>query len=167
MKSSVEEIQQIIKLLKQGPLRIKKATGGVQTAQLNVRMDEEPWSIDDILIHLRACSDVWGGTIMKMLTEDNPAQRYQSPRGFMKKPKYQNQEFAVALKAYTQERKKLVKVLSSLDDAGWSRPGTYTNVTTRHRKQTVLTLTQRIIDHEQPHLEQIETIVKRTTHVGD
>ena len=159
MKLESENLQRVIELLKQGPLRIKKATSIVQTAQLHVRTDEEPWSISDILIHLRACSDVWGETIMKMLTENNPTQRYQSPRGFMKKPKYQNQEFAGALKAYTQERQKLLKVLTKLDEAGWSRPGTYTNVTTRHRNQTVLSLAQRMMDHEQPHLDQIEDLL--------
>jgi hypothetical protein len=97
---------------------------------------------------------------MAMLTQHNPTQRYQSPRVFMKKPKYQNQEFAAALEAYTQERQKLVKVLTTLDAAGWARPGTYTGVTPRHRNQTVLSLANRIVDHEQPHLEQIETLVK-------
>ena len=160
MKSESEETQQVIKLLKQGPTRFKKVASGVQTAQLHVRTKEELWSVNDILIHLRACSDVWGETIMKMLVEDNPTQRYKSPRGFMKKPKYQNQEFDDALESYTQERKKMVKVLTNLDDAGWLRPGTYTGTTPRHRNQTVLSLVKRMVDHEQPHLDQIETLLK-------
>lgn len=160
MKLESEDSRRVIELLKQGPLRIREASHGVPTAQLYMRTDEEPWSISDILVHLRACSDVWGDTIMAMLTQDNPTQRYQSPRAFMKKPKYQDQEFAAALDAYTQERQKLVKVLTSLDEAGWSRPGTYTGVTPRHRNQTVLSLANRIVDHEQPHLDQIETLLK-------
>jgi hypothetical protein len=160
MKSDSEDTCRAIELLKQGPLRIKKATQYVQTAQLHVRTNEEPWSVDDLLIHLRACSDVWGETIMVMLTEDNPSQRYQSPRTFMKKPKYQNGEFAIALDSYTHERQKLVEVLTDLDPAGWSRPGTYTGVTAHHQHQTVWSLVNRIIDHEQPHLDQIETLLK-------
>ena len=160
MKSESEDIKRVINLLKQGPLRIKKATDGVRLARLHVRTDEEPWSINDILIHLRACSDVWGETIMKMLTEDNPTQRYRSPRGFMKKPGYQEPEFAGGLGSYIQERKKLVKVLTDLDDNGWSRPGTYAGVTPRHRNQTVLTLAQRMVNHEGPHLDQIESLLK-------
>jgi len=97
-----EDINQVIKLLKQGPLRIKKATGGIREKQLHIRTDEEPWSINDILIHLRACSDVWDAMIMKMLTEDNPIQRYSSPRGSMKKTIYQEPEFAEGLEAYIQ-----------------------------------------------------------------
>ena len=160
MKPASEDTRRVLELLKQGPLRIKKATRGIQTARLHVRTDEEPWSISDILIHLRACSDVWGATLMNMLARDNPIQAYKSPRSFMNKPRYQNQEFDAALEAYTQERQKLVDLLTKLDDAGWSRPGTYTGVTPRHRDQTVLTLTNRLVDHEQPHLDQIETLLR-------
>ena len=160
MEPISQDVSRIVELLKQGPLRIGKAISSVQTQQLYVRTDKEPWSISDILIHLRACSDVWGKTIMAMLTEDNPIQPYKSPRAFMKKQKYQDQEFEAALESYTQERQKLVKRLTSLDEAGWSRPGTYTGVTPRHRNQTVLSLANRIVDHEQPHLDQIETLLK-------
>jgi uncharacterized damage-inducible protein DinB len=160
MKLDSKDIQRVIEMLKQAPLRIKKATNNVQSKQLHVRTADEPWSINDILIHLRACSDVWGDTITNMLREDNPSQRYQSPRAFMKKPKYQNQEFPAGLDSYTQERQKLIKVLMGLDQAGWSRPGTYTGVTARHQHQTVWSLVNRILDHEQPHLDQIETLLK-------
>jgi len=158
MKPKTQDINQIIELLEQGPLRIEKSIHGVQAERLYERTDEEPWSFSDILVHLRACSDVWGETIMNMLTEDNPIQRYKSPRSFMKKPKYQDQEFATALESYTQERQRLVKMLMKLDDAGWARPGAYTGTTPRHRNQTVWSLTNRIVNHEQLHLEQIESL---------
>jgi uncharacterized damage-inducible protein DinB len=155
-----QDVSRILELLKQGPVRIAKAIRSVQTERLYVRTTEEPWSISDILVHLRACSDVWGETIMAMLIQDNPIQRYKSPRAFMKKPKYHEQEFVTALESYTQERQKLVKVLTNLDDAGWARPGTFTGTTPRHRNQTVWSLTNRIVNHEQPHLEQIESLLR-------
>lgn len=160
METETKDTSRVIELLKQGPLRIREATHGVRTAQLHVRTDKEPWSISDILIHVQACSDVWGETIMKMLTEDNPIQRYKSPRAFMKRPRYQNREFAAALESYTQEREKLLKVLMNLDEAVWSRPGTYTGTTSRHRDQTVLSLVKCMVNHEQPHLDQIESLLK-------
>ena len=160
MESISQDAGRILELLKQGPLRIGKAIRSVQTERLHVRTAKEPWSISDILVHLRACSDVWGETILAMLTQDNPIQPYKSPRAFMKRPKYQDQEFAIALKAYAHERQKLVKVLTNLDDAGWARPGTYTGTTPRHRNQTVWSLTNRIVNHEQPHLEQIESLLR-------
>jgi uncharacterized damage-inducible protein DinB len=160
MQPAAPDIHRILGLLKQGPLRIQKAVHKVPTKRLHVRTEEEPWSVNDILVHLRACSDVWGETIMAMLTKDNPTQPYKSPRAFMKKPKYQNQEFAAALDVYTQERQKLMKVLTKLDGVGWARLGTYTGTTPRHRNQTVWSLTDRIVSHEQPHLEQIESLLR-------
>ena len=160
MERISQDVSRILELLKQGPLRIGKTIRNAQPERLYVRTDKEPWSISDILVHLRACSDVWGETIMAMLTEDTPIQRYKSPRAFMNKPKYQDQEFATALESYTQERQKLVKVLTNVDDAGWARPGTYMGTTPRHRNQTVWSLTNRIVNHEQPHLEQIESLLQ-------
>jgi len=160
MEPASLDIRLIIKLLKQGPLRIEKAIRNIQTERLYVRTEPEPWSVGDILVHLRACSDVWGETIMAMLTKDNPTQPYKSPRAFMKKPKYQDPEFVTALASYTQERQKLVKVLTMLDDAGWARSGTYTGTTARHRNQTVWSLTNRVVDHELPHLEKIESLLR-------
>ncbi len=94
-----DETIQILERLAQAPVRLENATRGVQPARLLLRSEEEPWSVGDILAHLRACSDVWGGSIEAMLTQDNPTQRYVSPRSFMDKPRYQDQEFEAALKS--------------------------------------------------------------------
>lgn len=160
MEQLSHDVSRIVELLKQGPLRIKSAVRGVPSERLYVRTENEPWSISDILVHLRACSDVWGGTILAMLSEDNPTQSYKTPRAFMKEPKYQNLQFATALEIFTQERQKLVSVLTNLDDAGWARTGTYTRTTPRHRNPTVWSLTNRLVDHEQLHLEQIDSLLR-------
>lgn len=160
MQPSSEEISRILDLLTQAPLRLEQATRGVQTAQLHLRSEAEPWSVSDILIHLRACADVWGATIISMLTEDNPTIRYVSPRSSMSKPKYQKQEFAVALESFSQERHKLVETLAKLDESGWLRRATFNGVSPRQREQTVLNYAERIVSHEQPHLDQIEALLR-------
>lgn len=60
MKPKSEDINRILELLKKGPVRIEKATRGFRLSRLNLRSDEEPWSVSDILAYLRACSDIWG-----------------------------------------------------------------------------------------------------------
>jgi hypothetical protein len=149
----------ILDLLAQAPLRLEKATHGVPPELLYHRSVAEPWSVADILAHLRACSDAWGASISAMLTQDNPALSYVSPRAWMKKPKYAGQEFAAALAAFIQEREKLLKTLADLDAAGWVRPGTFSGVSPRQRHQTVLSYADRIVSHEQLHLEQIESLL--------
>jgi len=159
MKPTTEDIKLILELLKNGPVRIERATRGVQPARLNLRMDEEPWSVGDILAHLRACSDVWGGSILTMITEDNPIRRYVSPRSWMRMPRYRDQEFNAALESFTREREMLVKTLAGLDEAGWARRGTFSGTSPRKRDQTVWSYTERIVNHEQPHLDQIESLL--------
>ena len=160
MKAATEATHRILDLLTHAPRRLKKATHGLQTSRLYLRSDEEPWSINDILAHLRACSDVWGNSIRAMLTQDNPTQRYVSPRAWMRKPPYWDQEFSAALESFTKERRKLVKVLTNLDEAGWACRGTFTGTSPRGRDQTVLSYAERLVNHEQAHLEQIETLAK-------
>jgi len=160
MKPVSEHISRILELLTHARLRLEKATRGLQTTQLSVRSDAEPWSVSDILAHLRACSDVWGNSIIAMITRDNPTLRYVSPRSWMNKPKYLEQAFDVALVSFTQERQKLVKALTELDEAGWVGRATFTGVSARQRDQTVLSYSDRIVNHKQPHLDQIESLLR-------
>jgi len=160
MKLLSEDISRIVAHLTHAPLRVETATRGLQTTQLYLRSDAEPWSVSDILAHLRACSDVWGNSIIAMITRDNPTLRYVSPRSWMNKPKYLEQAFDVALVSFTQERQKLVKALADLDEAGWLRHATFTGVSDRQRDQTVVSYSDRIVSHEQPHLDQIESLLQ-------
>lgn len=160
MKLLSEDISRIVAHLTHAPLRVETATRGLQTTQLYLRSDAEPWSVSDILAHLRACSDVWGNSIIAMLTRDNPTLRYVSPRSWMNKPLYREQAFDVALVSFTQERQKLVQALAELDEAGWLRRATLTGVSARQRDQTVLSYADRIVTHEQPHLDQIESLLR-------
>ncbi|MCA9918582.1 MAG: DinB family protein [Anaerolineales bacterium] len=155
-----DEVNRILALLADGPLRLEKAARGVQTSRLNQQTETEPWSVSDILSHLRACSDSWGNSIRAMLTQENPTQRYVSPRSWMKKPKYREETFAMALALFTEERQKLLETLQELDEADWARPGTFTGTSARQRNQTVFSFARRMVNHEQPHLEQIEALLR-------
>jgi len=42
-------------------------------AQLHTAPNPGEWSADQVLAHLRACADVWGGNILRMISEDRPA----------------------------------------------------------------------------------------------
>jgi uncharacterized damage-inducible protein DinB len=149
----------IIAQLTQGPARIATATRDIPSERLYLRSEVEPWSVSDILAHLRACSDVWGKSIRTMITQDHLTLRYVSPRSWMRKPPYADQEFATALEAFTQERQNLVKMLEDLDEAGWERRGTFTGTSPRQRAQTVFSYAERLANHEQPHLDQIESLL--------
>ena len=160
MKPISDDISRILKQLTQGSTRIETATRGMPSERLYLRSEEEPWSVSDIMAHLRTCSDVWGKSIIAMITQDHPTLRYVSPRSWMRKPPYADQEFATALEAFTQERQKLVEMLADLDEADWACRGTFTGTSPRQRDQTVFSYAERLANHEQRHLDQIESLLQ-------
>ncbi len=160
MSPIAAEISQTVALLAQAPVRIAQLTRDVPSQRLQLRSDAEPWSVSDILAHLRACSDLWGTSINAMLTQDNPTLRSVSPRSWMRKPAYQAKTFDAALAAFSEERQRLVTVLTALAEADWLRRGTFIGTSLRQREQTVLRYAGRIVSHEQPHLAQIEDLLR-------
>ncbi len=78
----------------------------------------------------------------------------------MRKPEYRDQEFNGALERFTQDRRRLVETLADLDEVDWARRGTFTGTSARQRDQTVFSYAERIVNHEQPHLDQIESLLR-------
>lgn len=146
-------------MLAQTPPRIASLTAGLAVAGLHAKPEQDGWSAHDILVHLRSCADVWGKNIIAMLTHDHPTLRYISPRTWMRKTGYPQQEFQTSLQAFARQRSDLLGVLEPLTLEGWSRGATFTG-TVRGREQTVLMHAQRIAEHERQHLDQLEGLVK-------
>lgn len=151
------DIKQILALLAETPQRMVFLTSGHEYAQLHTSPEQDAWSVHTILAHLRACADVWGKSILAMLVEDKPTLRYVSPRTWMRKTNYLDQEFHSSLQAFANQRTDLLASLSSLASEDWSRAATFTG-TVRGRDQTVFSYARRIVDHELQHLDQIESM---------
>lgn len=160
MQTDPAEIESVLKLLAASPRRIAAASQGLTRSRLQARTAAEPWSANDIVAHLRACAEVWGKTIQIMLTQDHPTLRYVSPRSWMKKSGYMEWEFQASLQAFTEQRQALLKTLKALPRSDWSRGATFTGTSARQREQTILTYAQRMVNHEQPHCEQLEALLK-------
>ena len=126
--------------------------------QLRRKPAADSWSANEVLAHLRACADVWGSSIMAMLTQDRPALRYVSPRTWIKKTNYADLEFGVSFRAYANQRKDLLKVLRTLSDDDWLR-GASVKAAKKRREETVLSYAERMARHEAGHCEQVERIL--------
>jgi DinB family protein len=159
MKVDYAEIEKTLKSLTASPDRLKALSKGLDKTQLHFRSAEEPWSFNDILAHLRGCADVWGKSILAMISQEHPTLRYVSPRTWMRKTNYPEQDFDISLEAFTKQHNELLEALKALTNNDWSRGATFT-ATTKGREQTVLSYAQRIAQHENEHCIQIEALLK-------
>ena len=156
---TTDQIEQVFKLLSSTPRLLASLSKGLDESRLRFRPDEDAWSANDVLAHLRACADVWGKSILAMLVQDHPTLRYVSPRTWMKKTNYPQQEFRPSLEAFTQQRLELLDTLTALKPKDWSRGATFT-ATIRGREQTVLSYAGRMARHENEHCNQIEALLQ-------
>src|SRR5262245_645204 len=158
MKVSPAEAENVLRLLAATPRRIATLSRGVEISELYFRPRQDSWSANDILAHLRACADVWGKSIVEMITRDHPTLRYVSPRSWIRKTDYLELEFRISLNGFTRQRRELLKALKGLAIKDWSRQATFT-ATTKGREQTVYSYACRIAEHENKHCGQIEAVL--------
>jgi hypothetical protein len=151
-------IEQALTLLEATPPRLAALTDGHAPAQLRTAPGLDEWSANDVLAHLRACADMWGGYIMAILAEDTPTLRAVNPRTWIEQTNYRELDFRPSLQAFTTQRAELLAMLKPLPAAGWSRSATITGAG-KPLTLTVLSYAQRLARHERPHVKQIERIV--------
>ncbi len=160
MTTMTVETKTVLEILTVMPHRLLSISKGFDDSQLHLIPNGEYWSANDILAHVRACSDVWGKSILAMVTQNHPTMRYISPRTWIRKTNYPEQEFYLSLKAYKKQRRELINALRPLKSKDWLRGATFT-ATTKDREPTVLSYTQRIVQHESEHFIQLEDLLKR------
>lgn len=148
----------VVALLELTPRRIDSVTLGLSNKDLTWKPSPDSWSVNEVIAHLRACADVWGDSILKILKEDNPTFRYVSPRTWIRKTNYPNSDFQASFLAFRSQREHLLKILQPLDREGWLRRATVK--ATKLREETVLSYALRLAGHEAGHCEQIDRIVE-------
>ena len=150
--------EQALSLLAATTPRIAALTAGAVPSRLHAAPDRDQWSANDVLAHLRACADVWGGCIARIIAEDRPTLRHVSPRGWIRRTDYRDLDFRPSLRAFTTQRADLLEVLEPLPPDDWSRAATVT-AAGKVLERTVLSYAQGLASHERSHLEQIERIL--------
>ncbi len=135
-------------------------TQGLTPAQLLAPPEPGEWSARDVLAHLRACADMWGKYIIVILSQDKPTFRAVSPRTWVWKTDYLQQEFQPSLLAFTTQRAGLLAVLKLLEPDAWWRTATVTGAG-KPRERTMYTYAQWLANHERSHFKQIERIAAR------
>jgi hypothetical protein len=154
------EIEATLEALADTPKQIARIARDCSIRQLQRKPSPDAWSARDIVAHLRACAEVWGRSIDRMIAEEHPTIRYVSPRSWIKKTDYLEQGFGDSLRQFAEARSGLLDTLGALEANVWSRGATFTG-TTLGRDATVLSYAKRIAEHEIGHLDQLRRTLRR------
>lgn len=144
-------------MLARTPARIESAVARLPTGPLSARSAEGEWSANEVLWHVRACADVYGEQVARIIEEDQPRWRHVSPRARMKRIRYDELPFADSFAAFQQQRIELVERLERLPTEAWQR---FAFVRTE-KGESMLTLQQRVSGmavHEAIHCDQFEAL---------
>jgi hypothetical protein len=150
-------IEQILTILANTPPRLAALTTGLTPGQLRTPPSPGEWSANDVLAHLRACADVWGGCIQTILSQDSPTIRAVNPRTWIKDTDYLVQAFMPSLQAFSSQRAELLSVLERLQPEEWSREAMVSGAG-KPLTRSARFYAQWLARHERPHLKQIESI---------
>jgi hypothetical protein len=138
--------------------RLAELTASLTPARTRLPPEPGAWSITDVLAHLRACHDVLGGNMLRILTEDRPTWRAMNPRTWMERTDYPDWEFAPALAVFSQQRTELLTVLRPLEPEAWSRAARVTGLPGGVVERDVRYYGSWMAMHERAHLKQIARV---------
>ncbi len=145
-------------LLAETPTRIAALTADLSSEALQRRPAPEEWSANDVLAHLRACADVWGTCIRRIIDEERPTWRAVNPRTYINQTNYPELDFRPSFRTFATQRTDLLIVLEPLPIDAWLRAAIVTGVG-RVLEPTVLSYAERLVIHERTHIKQIAGIV--------
>jgi len=155
MKATLSKIETYLAILSETPKRIAHAVLNFDETSLNLRADTKSWSANDILAHLRSCSDLWTHSIYAMLAENEPVFSDINERKWAKVTRYTERPFFESFQVFSLQRENLVHVLRDLPFESWER-----SAIILERRHTVFTQTRRLAKHEMEHCEQIESMLR-------
>jgi len=142
-------------LLRENLSRLGTLSNGLAPGRLHTPPGPGTWSANDVLAHLRACADVWGGNIAKILAEEHPAFAGTNPRTWMKKTDYPEWAFEDAFRAFAAQRASLLHTLEALAPGDWERPATV-RAYGQANERTLRSYASQLALHERKHVRQIE-----------
>lgn len=146
---------EIMELLAAGPKRITTLCNAVDETLLQTAPAPNEWSANEVLAHLRACADVWGDAIERILAEDHPTIRALNPRTWISQTNYLQLTFHTSLNAFSLQRADLVERLQRISPEEWLRSAQVTGAG-KALERSVHFYAQWLATHERPHIKQIE-----------
>jgi hypothetical protein len=156
MPNKTMTVDQVIGQLEATAPRIAELTASLNPTQLRLPSDGV-WSANDVLAHLRACADVWGGCVTSII-EGETALRAVNPLTWIEKTDYRSLNFARSLRSFARQRADLLDALRPTPRGDWLRTVTVTGAGAP-LKRDALFYGRWMAGHERAHLKQIAKMV--------
>ena len=152
------EIGEILEQLAATPEQIALLAESPDPELTTAAPDENAWSVNDVLAHLRACADVWGDSIAAMLSGDQPRIRAVNPRSLFDRTGYRELTFAESLQAFAHQRVELLGTLNALPESGWAASAIFYGMGSPVVR-SVQSQSERMAHHERAHIDQIRRTI--------
>jgi hypothetical protein len=152
-------VEATMEILRTTVPRFDELTDGLSQKRLSTVTDYG-WSVNDQLAHLRACHDVLGGNMLRIIRETHPAWRGMNPRAWQTRTDYFDWKFRPAFEAFRAQRTELLEVLEPLPIAAWQRTATVSAPPGVVYEYSVLYYGDWMARHERGHLRHIARILK-------
>ena len=152
---SQDEIAALVDRFAAAPGRIERAAAGVETDRLTRPPAPGEWSARDILAHLRAADDILSPRLVAILVRDRPPLPAYDERRWAEALGYAERDFHDLLRVYAGRRAEIVSMLCRLAAEDWQREGIHEE----RGPRTILRLLRILVDHEQEHCAQIESLL--------
>ena len=141
--------------------RLDELTRGVAQKRLSTVTDYG-WSVNDQLAHLRACHDVLGGNMLRIVREDHPSWKGMAPGAWQKQTDYFDWTFGPAFEVFRAQRAELLEVLEPMPMEGWERTATVWAPPGVVYEYSTLYYGDWMARHERSHLKHMARILKET-----
>ena len=153
---------EVLEILESSPGRLAAAAAGRPDDALHEPLEPGGWSARDILGHLRACQRTWTRSLERILAEDHPTFRYESPRSMIRRTDFLTRSYRDSLDGFTADRAGLIDRLRQLGPDELDRTASVKVSGGRLQEHTAFSYAHRIAEHEREHVEHIERVLAPT-----
>jgi uncharacterized damage-inducible protein DinB len=137
--------------------RIAAAIAGLSPEQLQTRLGENEWSIQQVLLHLPDSEAVGYERIRRVIAEERPTLHPYDEDAWARNLHYHQQDPHLALELFKLLRLSSAALLQQLPAAAWERVGVHAE----NGVMNLYTLFQAYLNHGEAHLRQIEAVKRR------
>jgi hypothetical protein len=163
MADLAHTIDEVTSILPATPVHLAALTAGMTRTQLHTPPEPDSWSVNEILAHLRACHDVLGGNMLRILAEESPTWKGMSPRAWLKKTDYPQWEFEAAIDAFAKQRAALLAVIEPLPPEAWERTAKVIGMIGESHWYSVAYYAGWMAGHERAHLKRLPRMIAAVT----